>query len=61
MKSTSRPDDAAASAKVTERIQELEDWRGKTLAHVRQLIHDAAPDIQEEWKWEKPKSPGVPI
>ena len=61
MKATSRPNDEAASAKITHRIQELSDWRGATLAHVRQLIHDAEPDIEEEWKWEKPKSPGVPI
>ena len=40
---------------------ELGDWRGETLAHVRRLIHDADPDIQEEWKWEKPKSPGTPV
>ena len=61
MKPTSRPDGEAASASITERIQELEDWRGETLAHVRQLIHDADPDVQEEWKWEKPKSPGIPV
>jgi hypothetical protein len=51
MKPTSRPNAEAASAKITERIEELGDWRGETLAHVRQLIHDADPDIQEEWKW----------
>jgi hypothetical protein len=51
MKPTSRPNDEAASANITKRIQELGDWRGETLAHVRQLIHDADPDIQEEWKW----------
>jgi hypothetical protein len=51
MKPTSRPNSAAASAKITQRIQELGDWRGQTLAHIRQLIHDADPDIQEEWKW----------
>jgi len=56
MKSTDRPNTEAASAKITERIQELGDWRGETLAHVRQLIHDADPDIQEEWKWR-----GVPV
>jgi len=64
MKSTSHPNDETASAKISERIQELQelgDWRGETLAHVRQLIHDANPDIQEEWKWEKPKSPGIPV
>ena len=51
MKHTSRPNGEAASANITKRIQELGDWRGETLAHVRQLIHDADPDIQEEWKW----------
>ena len=61
MKPTSRPNDATASANITKRIQELGDWRGETLAHVRQLIHDVDPDIQEEWKWEKPKSPGIPV
>jgi hypothetical protein len=56
MKSTSHPKDEAASANITKRIQELADWRGETLAHVRQLIHDADPDIEEEWKWR-----GVPV
>jgi hypothetical protein len=51
----------SASALIDEKINELGDWRGKTLAHVRQLIHDADPDIQEEWKWVKPASPGTPI
>jgi hypothetical protein len=51
MKPTSHPDSESASANITKRIQELGDWRGETLAHVRQLIHDADPDIQEEWKW----------
>ena len=51
MKPTSHPNGEAASANITKRIQELGDWRGETLAHVRQLIHDADPDIQEEWKW----------
>src|SRR5271167_3327856 len=41
----------SASKLIDEKIKELGDWRGKTLAHVRQLIHDADPDIQEEWKW----------
>jgi hypothetical protein len=55
------PNDEAASAKITKRIEELGDWRGETLAHLRQLIHDADPDVQEEWKWEKPKSGGTPV
>ena len=51
MKPTISPNGETAAAKITRRIQELADWRGETLAHVRQLIHDANPDIQEEWKW----------
>lgn len=41
----------SAAAKIDEKIRELGDWRGKTLAKVRTLIHDADPDIVEEWKW----------
>jgi hypothetical protein len=51
MNSTSSAKVETASANITERIEELGDWRGETLARVRQLIHDADPDIQEEWKW----------
>jgi hypothetical protein len=51
MKTTNVPDGEAAAANITKRIQELGDWRGETLAHVRQLIHAADPNIQEEWKW----------
>ena len=40
-----------ASAFIDEKIKQLGDWRGKTLAHLRKLIHDAEPGIQEEWKW----------
>ena len=61
MTPTGRPNGEAASANITRRIQELGDWRGETLAHVWRLIHDADPDIQEEWKWEKPKSSGTPV
>ena len=61
MTPTGRSTDDAASAKITERIQELGDWRGETLAQIRRLIHDAEPDIQEEWKWEKATSPGTPV
>jgi hypothetical protein len=39
------------SEKITQRITELGDWRGATLAHVRKLIHEADPEVQEEWKW----------
>jgi hypothetical protein len=61
MKPTSRPNDEAASAKITKRIEELGGWRGETLAKLRALIHKADPEIVEEWKWEKPKSPGIPV
>ena len=61
MTPTSGSRDESAPANVTGRIEELGDWRGETLARLRQLIHDADPDIQEEWKWVKPTSPGVPV
>ncbi len=61
MKTTVSPKDESASANITGRIQELGDWRGETLAHVRELIHEADPLIEEEWKWAKPASPGTPI
>jgi hypothetical protein len=41
----------SASALIDEKIKELGDWRGKTLAEVRKLIHQAGPEIVEEWKW----------
>ena len=45
------PNSAVASKNITKKIRELGDWRGETLASVRQLIHDADPGIQEDWKW----------
>ena len=51
----------SASALIDEKIRELEDWRGKTLAKVREIIHEADPEIVEEWKWVKPTSPGTPV
>ena len=41
----------SASALIDERIQELGDWRGRMLARVREVIHEADPEIVEEWKW----------
>src|SRR5579872_2311031 len=41
----------SASALIDQRIKELADWRGKTLAKVRAIIHQADPEIVEEWKW----------
>jgi len=43
----------SASAFIDEKIKGLADWRGKTLAKVRGIIHDADPEIVEEWKWVK--------
>ncbi|NYH16914.1 DUF1801 domain-containing protein [Paraburkholderia bryophila] len=51
MKPTVHPDSDTASANITKRIEELADWRGETLARLRELIHAADADIQEEWKW----------
>ena len=51
MKPTGRATGEAASENITKLIHELGDWRGETLAHVRQLIHDADPSVEEEWKW----------
>jgi hypothetical protein len=40
-----------AAQRITERIEELGDWRGERLAQIRALIHEIDPDIVEEWKW----------
>jgi hypothetical protein len=41
----------SASALIDEKIRQLGDWRGKTLAKVRAIIHQADPEVVEEWKW----------
>ena len=41
----------SASTLIDAKIKELGDWRGKTLAKVRETIHEADPEIVEEWKW----------
>ena len=51
----------SASASIDQKIMELGDWRGKTLAKVRDVVHHADPEIVEEWKWAKATSPGVPV
>src|SRR5271169_6085917 len=51
----------SASAFIDEKIKELADWRGKTLARVRAIIHEADTEIVEERKWVKPSSPGTPV
>src|SRR6201997_4443020 len=50
-----------ASAFIDQKIKELGDWRGKTLAKGREIIHAADPEIVEELKWVKPTSPGTPV
>jgi len=48
--------DATPAQLIDERIKELNDWRGETLARVRAIIKDADPDVIETWKWR-----GVPV
>jgi hypothetical protein len=58
---TKKTDDESPIQLVDARIKELNDWRGKTLAHFRTLIKQADPEVVEEWKWKKESSPGVPV
>jgi hypothetical protein len=51
----------SASALFDKKIKGLGDWRGKTLAKVREIMHAADPEIVEEWKWVKPTNPGIPV
>src|SRR3981189_3352131 len=60
-KPTESPSAFAASASIEAKIMEPGDWRGKTLARVRDIIHKADPEILEEWKWVKATSPGTPV
>jgi hypothetical protein len=57
-----RASSAKSAAKlIDQRIRELGDWRGDTLARIRKLILESEPDIVEECKWVKPSNPsGVP-
>lgn len=48
-------DGETASQLIDSRIAALDDWRGIKLAHLRALIHQADPDVLEEWKW------GIPV
>jgi hypothetical protein len=51
----------SASRMIEERIRELGDWRGSVLKRMRELIHEAEPEVVEEWKWKKASSPGTPV
>jgi hypothetical protein len=55
MKKSAPSSDAPAAELISQRIAELADWRGATLARMRKLIHDADPEVVEEWKW------GIPV
>jgi hypothetical protein len=54
-------EERTASEQIDERIAQLGDWRGETLGRMRRLIHEADPDVVEEWKWAKATSPGTPV
>ena len=56
MKKSATTTGDSPSRLIDARIQELDDWRGETLSHVRALIKQADPDVIEEWKWR-----GVPV
>jgi len=55
------PHQESAAAKIDSRIKELGGWRGQVLAMVRRLIHEADPEVIEEWKWVTATKPGVPV
>jgi len=46
---------------IDQRIRELGDWRGPVLQRMRELIHEADPEVVEEWKWAKASSSGTPV
>jgi len=56
MSASGESEGRSASELISQRIAELDDWRGETLARIRKLIRDADPDVVEEWKWR-----GVPV
>src|SRR5688500_233944 len=51
MKKSHASQGQSGSELISQRIAELGDWRGATLSRMRQLIHDAVPNVVEEWKW----------
>ncbi len=54
-------DETDASKLIDQKINDLGDWRGKTLSKVREIIKSADPDVVEEWKWVKATNPGTPV
>ncbi len=61
MDSSDSADDQSAPKLIDQRIADLGDWRGETLSRMRKLIHEADPDVVEEWKWAKKTNPGTPV
>jgi len=61
MKKSGASQGRSASELISKRIAELGDWRGGTLGRMRKLIQEADPEVVEEWKWAKAKSPGTPV
>jgi hypothetical protein len=51
----------SAPQMIDKRIRELDDWRGSVLKRMRELIHEADPEVVEEWKWVKESSPGTSV
>jgi hypothetical protein len=54
MKKSGSKKATSASRLIDERIQELDDWRGKMLGRLRRVIQEADPEVVEEWKWSVP-------
>ncbi len=61
MKKSGASQGQSASELISNRIAELEDWRGETLSRMRKLIKEADPDVVEEMKWIKSSTPGTPV
>jgi hypothetical protein len=55
MKKSGSPTGKTPSQLIDERIEELDDWRGKMLGRIRRIVKQADPDVDEEWKW------GIPV
>ena len=51
----------SASALIDQKLKKLGDWRANTLAKAREIIHEADPEVVEEWKWVKATNPGTPV
>jgi hypothetical protein len=54
MKQADLKNEMIPSQRISDYIAGLNDWRGEMLARLRKLVHEAAPDITEEWKWDTP-------